>query len=237
MSLSSSASSMRFIKSSSAPASRHVSRHHSARCLMQVFAPEIDWHVPRRHRAHAGQSAEATADCGEGTLAAPISRLPAEDEYVRSDYWDKPAFETIRPRRLTAPLVFNSAHSGRDYPERFLRMTRLDHLSIRQSEDAYVDELFAPRAASRHAAPPRPLPARLSRRQPRALGARPPDVRRAAQRALQHDEPAGRRRPRHARPRRRREQADLPRAADASRTRACASRASTSPITRRCSGS
>jgi N-formylglutamate amidohydrolase len=62
---------------------------------------------------------------------------------VQSDYWDKPAFETIRPRRLTAPVVFNSAHSGRDYPERFLRMTRLDHLSIRQSEDAFVDELFA----------------------------------------------------------------------------------------------
>jgi N-formylglutamate amidohydrolase len=61
---------------------------------------------------------------------------------VQSDYWDKPAFETIRPRRLTAPFVFNSAHSGRDYPDRFLKMTRLDHLSIRQSEDAYVDELF-----------------------------------------------------------------------------------------------
>ncbi|MHB1109415.1 MAG: N-formylglutamate amidohydrolase [Devosia sp.] len=62
---------------------------------------------------------------------------------MQSDYWDKPAFETIRPRRLVAPLVFNSAHSGRDYPERFLSMARLDHLSIRQSEDAHVDELFA----------------------------------------------------------------------------------------------
>jgi N-formylglutamate amidohydrolase len=61
---------------------------------------------------------------------------------VQSDYWDRPAFETIRPRRVMAPLVFNSAHSGRDYPERFLAMTRLDHLSIRQSEDAFVDELF-----------------------------------------------------------------------------------------------
>ncbi|HTJ57373.1 MAG TPA: N-formylglutamate amidohydrolase [Devosiaceae bacterium] len=61
---------------------------------------------------------------------------------MQSDYRDRPAFETIRPRRLTAPLVFNSAHSGRDYPERFLSMTRLDHLSIRQSEDAFVDELF-----------------------------------------------------------------------------------------------
>ena len=66
---------------------------------------------------------------------------------MRSDYWDKPAFETVRPRRMTAPFVFNSAHSGRDYPERFLKMTRLDHLSIRQSEDAFIDELFdrAPR--------------------------------------------------------------------------------------------
>ncbi|MFD1943681.1 N-formylglutamate amidohydrolase [Paradevosia shaoguanensis] len=62
---------------------------------------------------------------------------------MQSDYWDKPAFETIRPRRLIAPLVFNSGHSGRDYPKRFLDMTRLDHLSIRQSEDAFVDELFA----------------------------------------------------------------------------------------------
>ena len=62
---------------------------------------------------------------------------------MRSDYWDQPAFETIRPRRLLAPLVYNSAHSGRVYPERFLAMTRLDHLSIRQSEDAWVDELFA----------------------------------------------------------------------------------------------
>src|SRR3569832_2707327 len=61
---------------------------------------------------------------------------------LRSDYWDRPAFETIRPRRLTAPIVFNSAHSGRDYPDRFLGMTRLDQLSIRQSEDAWVDELF-----------------------------------------------------------------------------------------------
>lgn len=61
---------------------------------------------------------------------------------VKSDYADRPAFETIKPRRQIAPFVFNSAHSGSDYPERFLAMTRLDHVSIRQSEDAFVDELF-----------------------------------------------------------------------------------------------
>ncbi|WP_297577456.1 N-formylglutamate amidohydrolase [Devosia sp.] len=62
---------------------------------------------------------------------------------MRSDYWDQPAFETVRPRRLVAPLVFNSPHSGKVYPPRFLAMTRLDHLSVRQSEDAFVDELFS----------------------------------------------------------------------------------------------
>lgn len=62
---------------------------------------------------------------------------------MRSDFADMPAFETIRPKRAAAPLVFNSAHSGRVYPERFLKITRLDHLSIRQSEDAFVDDLFA----------------------------------------------------------------------------------------------
>lgn len=62
---------------------------------------------------------------------------------MQSDFANRPAFETIRPRRVTSPFVFNSGHSGRDYPERFLALTRLDHLSIRQSEDAFIDDLFA----------------------------------------------------------------------------------------------
>jgi len=62
---------------------------------------------------------------------------------VKSDFSDRPAFETVKPRHQLAPLVFNSAHSGRVYPERFLAMTRLDRLSIRQSEDAFVDDLFS----------------------------------------------------------------------------------------------
>lgn len=61
---------------------------------------------------------------------------------MQSDFIDRPAFETIRPRRQMAPLVFNSAHSGASYPERFLKMTRLDRMSIRQSEDTYVDEFY-----------------------------------------------------------------------------------------------
>jgi len=59
-----------------------------------------------------------------------------------SDFAERPAFETVRPRQMAAPLVFNSAHSGSHYPQRFLKMTRLDRMSIRQSEDTYVDELY-----------------------------------------------------------------------------------------------
>jgi N-formylglutamate amidohydrolase len=50
----------------------------------------------------------------------------------------------IEPPRLTSPLVFSSPHSGSIYPERFLAASRLDPLTLRRSEDAYVDELFLP---------------------------------------------------------------------------------------------
>ncbi|MCF6343498.1 MAG: N-formylglutamate amidohydrolase [Devosiaceae bacterium] len=62
---------------------------------------------------------------------------------MRSDYHNRPAFETIAPKRAIAPLVFNSAHSGSDYPKRFLEMSKLDKVSIRLSEDAYVNDLFS----------------------------------------------------------------------------------------------
>ncbi len=60
-----------------------------------------------------------------------------------SDFHNRPAFEAILPKRAIAPLLFNSAHSGADYPKRFIQMSKLDRLSIRQSEDAYINELFA----------------------------------------------------------------------------------------------
>jgi N-formylglutamate deformylase len=47
------------------------------------------------------------------------------------------------PDRQTLPLVFASPHSGRDYPADFLAAARLDPLTLRRSEDSFVDELFA----------------------------------------------------------------------------------------------
>ncbi|UPY35757.1 N-formylglutamate amidohydrolase [Sediminicoccus sp. KRV36] len=53
------------------------------------------------------------------------------------------AFDLTRPARHLAPLIFVSAHSGRDYSEDFLAAARLDATALRKSEDAFVDELFA----------------------------------------------------------------------------------------------
>lgn len=57
----------------------------------------------------------------------------------------------LRPVLQTVPLVFASPHSGRLYPDELLAASRLDSLSLRRSEDSFVDELFA--AAPDHGAP------------------------------------------------------------------------------------
>src|SRR5947209_3012656 len=44
-------------------------------------------------------------------------------------------------RRL--PLVLASPHSGTEYPADFVAASRLDPMALRQSEDSFVDELFA----------------------------------------------------------------------------------------------
>lgn len=65
-----------------------------------------------------------------------------------------------QPAARSLPLVLASPHSGCEYPADFLAASRLDPLALRQSEDSYVDELFA--AAPRLGAP------LLSARFPRA---------------------------------------------------------------------
>jgi len=61
---------------------------------------------------------------------------PCEPEFV-------PPFEVVEPAALLSPLVFSSPHSGSVYPARFLDASRLDVVTLRRSEDAYVDQLFA----------------------------------------------------------------------------------------------
>jgi N-formylglutamate deformylase len=56
----------------------------------------------------------------------------------------------ILPERNLAPVVFTSAHSGRAYTAELLSGVRLGSLSLRRSEDCFVDELIA--AAPGHGA-------------------------------------------------------------------------------------
>ena len=46
------------------------------------------------------------------------------------------------PDTISCGAVFSSPHSGRDYPSSFLKDSLLDAVTIRSSEDAFVDQLF-----------------------------------------------------------------------------------------------
>ena len=60
-------------------------------------------------------------------------------------------YRLIRPARPETSVIFSSPHSGRDYPQAFLQASPLDARTLRSSEDAYVDRLFA--RAPLHGAP------------------------------------------------------------------------------------
>jgi N-formylglutamate deformylase len=63
---------------------------------------------------------------------------------------DPRPFSVSSAERPFAPVVFASAHSGRAYTAELLSGVRLGSLSLRRSEDCFVDELFA--AAPAHGA-------------------------------------------------------------------------------------
>jgi len=56
--------------------------------------------------------------------------------------WAEPV-RVERPAVQTAPIIFSSPHSGRDYPPAFVDQSRLDMATLRRSEDSFVEELFA----------------------------------------------------------------------------------------------
>lgn len=59
-------------------------------------------------------------------------------------------FRLLVPERPFAPVIFTSAHSGSDYSADLMSGVRLCPLSLRRSEDCFVDDLFI--AAPSHGA-------------------------------------------------------------------------------------
>jgi N-formylglutamate amidohydrolase len=56
----------------------------------------------------------------------------------------EPPYVITEPASQRAPFVFNAPHAGAVYPMSFLAASRLDPVTLRRSEDAFVDDLFAP---------------------------------------------------------------------------------------------
>jgi N-formylglutamate amidohydrolase len=81
---------------------------------------------------NAALSSARPADPGseEALADANLRALAAEPVVIR------------KPRGQRVPFIFASPHSGRFYPLSFAQSSRLDAISLRRSEDAFVDELF-----------------------------------------------------------------------------------------------
>lgn len=75
-------------------------------------------------------------------MSDPLSDTPFDPLPAPRDELDPP-FDVLEPPALRAPVLFSSPHSGAVYPKTFLDATRLDLATLRRSEDAFVDELFA----------------------------------------------------------------------------------------------
>jgi len=75
------------------------------------------------------------------------------DEYAARSQcgWAGSPVTVLEPATLSSAAVFSSPHSGRRYPDNFIDRSRLDALSLRASEDAFVDDLF--RTAADYGAP------------------------------------------------------------------------------------
>ena len=76
-------------------------------------------------------------------------RGKTDDMRIVDGFEGEAPFDLVWPSRVAAPLLLASPHSGRDYPRDFLTMTRLDRVTIRRSEDAFVDDLCLAAAGGR----------------------------------------------------------------------------------------
>jgi N-formylglutamate amidohydrolase len=88
---------------------------------------------------------------GSGALNKRRARIKGYRLLIFLDYTESarryaltPVYDILRPVVQTCPIVFASPHSGRAYSDAFLRQTVLDKVTLRSSEDAFVDQLIAP---------------------------------------------------------------------------------------------
>jgi N-formylglutamate amidohydrolase len=82
--------------------------------------------------------------CGKGILASEESgRRGAAIDAGKTGGSFAPGRKGLNVPPPASPIIFASPHSGRHYPSALLAASRLSPLTLRSSEDAFVDELFA----------------------------------------------------------------------------------------------
>ncbi len=94
--------------------------------------------VPNLFPKHPSSSGASDRDCPRRGLSFVHGSNPARP------------IDLVKPAVPTTPVIFTSPHSGRLYPVELLSRARLGEHELRQSEDSYVDLLFAdvPRAGA-----------------------------------------------------------------------------------------
>ena len=85
------------------------------------------------------KGAEAPAEPGGAT---PLLNLHATEE-PEALLAEQPIALTMPYGGITKPVVVSSPHSGRIYPSEFVKDAALDPVSLRRSEDCFVEDLMA----------------------------------------------------------------------------------------------
>ena len=87
----------------------------------------------------SGEYADAAIVPGAVAISA-ASRLASNASHP--DFDGRPVIALHAPAEPRVPFVFNSPHSGDDYPAAFRKLSRLDAAMLRRSEDVGVQALF-----------------------------------------------------------------------------------------------
>ena len=77
-------------------------------------------------------------------LASETRTRAAKGGAVDADLFDlfERPLSVESPREQRTPFVFSSPHSGRCYPDGFVSTSNLDPVTLRRSEDCFVEDLF-----------------------------------------------------------------------------------------------
>ncbi|WP_085904057.1 N-formylglutamate amidohydrolase [Kiloniella majae] len=83
-----------------------------------------------------------TYDLNEMAEHISTTHQNASTDFKQGAVRETESYRLHLPEQHTLPVVLSSPHSGNNYPESFIKGSKLDSHNLRRSEDSFVDELF-----------------------------------------------------------------------------------------------